>query len=329
MNRMLHVLLLGMEAALLIALCAAQALMPQAFTSILAFPWEQLGMWLRGLSLSGTTGNLCALALYVLICLLPAVVPLIRWRRKRLHPEDALLGLLSLVLFLTVYWMINPTLAFSGSKNPAVQLLAASEEGQAFFKALWGASVYVLLACYVALRLLRRFSGAELSRLHRYLRLLVWLVNAVLVYQAFGPALYSLVATFSDLRAGNTAGVGAADAVFLTLRYVAAALPYLLGVWVLLSALPLLRAMESEDQGAQAVQAANRLSKRAIRALTVTAAVSAGYHVLQILCMRWLSATHVSVQFPLLSLCLVLLALILARYVQEIHRLRADNELFV
>ena len=170
MTKMLHILLLGLEAALLIALCLAQTLMPQTFTSVLAFPWEQIAWGLRSLSLSGTVGNLCALALYGLICLLPALLPLIHWRRKTLRAEDALMGLLSLTLFFTLYWMINPTLAFSLSKNPAAQMLVSSPEGQIFYKALWGAGVYVLLGGYLALRLLRRFSTAELPRLHRLLR---------------------------------------------------------------------------------------------------------------------------------------------------------------
>ena len=63
--------LLCLEAALCLIL--GLALRPAGgVPSVLAFPFAPLGRALRALSLSGGAGNVCALILYALFCLLPA-----------------------------------------------------------------------------------------------------------------------------------------------------------------------------------------------------------------------------------------------------------------
>ena len=51
-------------------------------TSLFAFPFEQMGMGLRFLSTSSYTGNVIAVILYCIICLLPAVYFALRAYRK-------------------------------------------------------------------------------------------------------------------------------------------------------------------------------------------------------------------------------------------------------
>jgi len=77
------------EIALLIALaagCVAVLLggvsINDAVVSILAFPFAQIGLMLRVLSLSGGIGNIIAVILYTIVCLLPmAALFFIRHKR--------------------------------------------------------------------------------------------------------------------------------------------------------------------------------------------------------------------------------------------------------
>ncbi len=41
------------------------------YSYLITFPFEQLGMGLRKLSLSGSAGNTAAIIAYILICLVP------------------------------------------------------------------------------------------------------------------------------------------------------------------------------------------------------------------------------------------------------------------
>lgn len=105
-NRLL--LLLAAEAVL----CATAAIFSRQlaglFPALLSFPFAQIGMGLRALSLSGVAGNAAAIVLYILCCFLPLILLLIFGWGRRLHGEDALLFLLSAVLFPALYLLINP-----------------------------------------------------------------------------------------------------------------------------------------------------------------------------------------------------------------------------
>lgn len=139
---------LAAAGVLCLAAQLGDAALPEIFTAVSAFPFEQIGLGLRALSLSGSLGNAAALALYGMVCLLPACTLLLIRRRRGLFPEDALLPVLSAALFPVLYWMINPGLlgAFLGSA-----------EGQPFGKAVLGVIVYSVLLGYAVLRTLRRF----------------------------------------------------------------------------------------------------------------------------------------------------------------------------
>ena len=110
MKQKRFLLLLLLEACCAIALYLFQFSQYQLMTTLLAFPWEPLGIGLRALSLSGSAGNIAAWILYVIVCLLPAGLLLLPLRKHRLYPEDVILALITVCLFFFLYWMINPAL---------------------------------------------------------------------------------------------------------------------------------------------------------------------------------------------------------------------------
>ena len=84
-NRLLTITL-GAEAALCVLFCALGG----AADAVLTFPLAPIGGWLRRLSLSGSLGNGAAIVIYVLLCLLPAGLFLIRRLKGKRHWEDLL-----------------------------------------------------------------------------------------------------------------------------------------------------------------------------------------------------------------------------------------------
>ena len=107
MKRKLLYILLALEAALFVVFSLAETSPGGAFSAAMAFPFEQIGMGLRMLSLIGKLGNSFALTLYTAFCFLPLLFLLMARNKRKLYKEDALLGLLSAALFVSLYLMIN------------------------------------------------------------------------------------------------------------------------------------------------------------------------------------------------------------------------------
>lgn len=314
--------ILAAEAAACVVLCIIQASFEGVFSAAIAFPFEQIGSYLRALSLSGTSGNVVAVAIYFAVSLSPAAVLLILRKRRGLRAEDGLLGLLSAVLFAVLYFMVNPGL---------VGALAGGETGQSVGKAVLGGVVYSVLCGYFVLRVLRLFSLGGTDKLAFYMTVMLNLLNVLFVYLAFGACFDGLLNSIAALRAGNTGNEHLLNAsyVFLVLRFVADALPYILDVFVVFAALRLLDEMRADRYSAETVAAAERVSKLCGTAVAVAILSNIGLNVLQLLFLKSLMVVNSSVQIPVFSITFVLAALLLTRLVTENKQLKDDNDMFV
>ena len=75
--------LLSVEAAACVLFCILQRSLSGLFSTLIAFPFEQIGAGLRILSLSGAVGNVIAIILYMLLGLIPAGIwGFLHWRKK-------------------------------------------------------------------------------------------------------------------------------------------------------------------------------------------------------------------------------------------------------
>ena len=107
--------LLSVEAAACVLFCILQRSLSGLFSTLIAFPFEQIGAGLRILSLSGAVGNVIAIILYMLLGLIPAGIwGFLHWRKKS-EPLDFMLLAISALLFATLYYMINPGLLSIGA----------------------------------------------------------------------------------------------------------------------------------------------------------------------------------------------------------------------
>ena len=327
-RKVIHALL-GWEATLCLLLAFARSillrgyaigeLVPHSFATLMAFPFQQLGMGLRTLSLVGKSGNLLAIVMYAACCLGPIAVLLWALRRRRLYPEDALLAVLSFVLFIVLYFAINP-----GLMAPHVAIMDSSS-------ALLGSVAYSVLFGYVILRALRAFFAARDGyRLQAYLKILLYILNVLFVFIALGAYLNSLLDSLVALRAANTGGVGLGlSYIFLVLQYLVNALPYLLNILVVFAALNLLQEQTSDSYSAGAVMAAEKLSR--VCGLTLVAGVlsNLAFNMLQLLFLKSLRVVNSVVRVPLFSIIFVLATLLLAQYIKESKQIKEDNSMFI
>lgn len=199
--------------------------------SVAGFPGSAVGQGLSALAASGRFGFALAFTLYAAVILLPLYALVRIAARRELKPEDALLVLIAFAaacaLFphgWTAYW---------------------STSAEALFPRLaWQWLIFALLAGWVVLRLLRRFSGGDTQELLKLFRALLILAAAYFVFEVCFAEFAGLFSAVDALKAGNSAFTtdtvlpvatditGSKSLVFsyvvLALRFAAESLPTLL-----------------------------------------------------------------------------------------------------
>ena len=314
--------LLSVEALVCVLFCVLQTSFTFAFSSMAAFPFEQIGMGLRSLSLSSGAGNAIAFVVYIMVSLLPVIALLIIRKKRKLYAEDGLLGLLSAILFAVLYIMINP-----GYISTMTGEIAAQSAG----KAVLGGMVYSALCGYFVLRVLRLFSNGGIEKLTRYFSVMLCLLNVLFVYFVFGACFDGLLDSITALQAGNIGNehLLGTTYVFLFLQFVVDALPYIICVIVVFAALRLLDEMRSDRYSVETVAASERLSRFCVTGLVAMALANIGFNLLQFLFAKSLLVINSSVQIPIFSIAFVLAALLFTRLVTENKQLKDDNDMFI
>lgn len=293
--------------AALCALCAAaiSAFTPEILTSALGFPYQMIGFSLRKLSLLSAGGNIAAWVIYVLFCLTPAAVFAMLRIKNRFVPADLCLPLLSLTLFFCLYLCINPHLLVLGELGITV---------------LCGA-LHSILIGYSLLRLMHSAADADLTKLQRFIRLLLYAFAVFFVYLIFSASVQKLTNSVKALFSGNTERSFSRTftLVLLVIGFICDILPYAMNLFVIESMLNLFSGSFSPDN----------LIQRCQNALKISILSTIGYNALQVFCVRALLHVHITIELPLFALGFLAAVMLLAQYVRENRQLKADNDLFI
>ena len=322
MKQKILVGLLSIEALACVLFCILQTSFTGAFSAVMAFPFEQIGIGLRSLSLSSGLGNVAAIVVYFAASLSPIAAVLILHKKRKLFAEDGLLGLLSAVLFAVLYIMINPGV---------ISTLTNGVAAQSVEKAILGGMVYSILCGYFILRILRLFSDGGTEKLVRYMSVMLGLLNVLFVYLVFGACFNGFLNSIASLQAGNIGNehLLGASYVFLVLQFVVDALPYAFNVLVVFAVLRLLDEMLTDRYSVETVAAAGQISRLCTTALVTMVLANVGFNLLQFLFAKSLVVINSSVQIPLFSITFVLATLLLTRLVTENKQLKDDNDMFI
>lgn len=324
MKKTLYIGLLLVEAILCVVLCVLGNVSGENIAHMMAFPFAPIGDGLRALSLSGSMGNVVAILLYGGISLLPVGVLLFQASKKSLHWEDSLLVVLSPLLFVVLYEMINPGTLPLGPTELGML-------GDDVRKAMLGCVVYSVLVGYLVMRALRLFFSAGKIQLQKYLFILLGLLNMILVYLVFGGCLQKFLQTVESTKAANQ---GTEDGLtltyaFLFLQLLVDALPYVLDILIVFASQHMLQKLQKDAYCEESMEAAGKLSKVCGRSLKVTILSIVVFNLLQLLCAKNLRVVNGFVNIPILSIVLTLAALLVAKLVTEGKRLKDDNDMFI
>lgn len=324
--------LLLIEGAVCLTLTLALRLIEGAAFSFAAFPGSAAGQGLSMLAGTGRFGFALALTLYAFLVLLP-LYALARIRARRdWKTEDTLLGLCSL--------------AVAGALFPRGWVTYWSTSAETLFPRLaWQWLLFALLAGWVVLRLLRRFSDGGTQELLKLFRVLLGLAAAYFVFAVFFVEFAGLLTAIDTLKAGNTAFAAdtllpaAADItgskslafsyIVLALRFGAKSLPTLFAAATAYFAIGLLDTMEDGAFTQESAAYAPKLAAWCVKVLKLSVLLALAVNLLQAVCAPLILSTSISIPLPVLELCFVLAALLGARLIASNVALAADNDLFI
>ena len=324
--------LLLIEGTVCLTLTLALRLIEGAAFSFAAFPGSAAGQGLSMLAGTGRLGFALALTLYAFLVLLP-LYALARIRARRdWKAEDTLLGLCSL--------------AVAGALFPRGWVAYWSTSAETLFPRLaWQWLLFALLAGWVVLRLLRRFSDGGTQELLKLFRVLLGLAAAYFVFAVFFAEFAGLLTAIDTLKAGNTAFAAdtllpaAADItgskslafsyIVLALRFGAKSLPTLFAAATAYFAIGLLDTMEDGAFTRESAAYAPKLAAWCVKVLKLSVLLALAVNLLQAVCAPLILSTSISIPLPVLELCFVLAALLGARLIASNVALAADNDLFI
>jgi type III secretory pathway component EscS len=321
MRRKLTIILL-VEALALFLLSVYRPYRENFFTTLMAFPLEQLGWGLRKISLSGTIGNFISIIIYCAICLSPGVYLAFRLYRRRAHVEDGLLAVLSLILFWVIYMMINP--ADIAQHFGSFDLIDIN-------KAFLGIVVYSIAAGYLILRMIRALKDIKTSSILKYLKILLSIICIALVYGIVGSGLMDLSSAFQQLSAGNTGAeqnLGLSYA-FLVLQYLVSVLPLALEIIILYAGLELIDAFKRDPYGQDVVTSSQKITRICRWTVAAIMLSQISVNILQLILGSSVHSTHYTLSIPLLSIVFVLITMLLAGYFEQARQLKKDSEMFI
>ena len=288
--------------------------MDDLFLKLLTFPFTLLGNALRTLSLSGTAGNIAAIALYLLLAALPLLLKI----KKKWKKEDWLLPVTSAVLLYSLYYFINPGL------RPVVLNNSVGSLSLAFM-------VYSLLIFWGIIKLLQNCDTKDGHYIYRVLTVLIYACIAVVLLA--GPVLgfFDFRATVAAVKKGNTSfGINLTPTIcFLFLSYLAQVLAAVLDAALLFFGVKFLRELEQDPYSEAGFTAAQKLKTLCRRFLFLTIGSRLFVNLAQILFSKQLYKVDTAFTLPLGSIALTVGLYVLVTLLYQGKQLKEDNELFI
>lgn len=307
-------ILLGLAAVALVLFISTGILGAENSVAALCLPFTWTAEGLRKLSLSGSLGNGVAIALLVVLGLLPLVL---KWK-KSWGPEDVLLVFTSIAIWYTLYVLINPYIL------PDILMGVVGET-------LLCGSCYSLFLSWAVLRLLRFTRTMTGENFMKALRIFLYLCAATQVF-LIASRTSGLVTSWKLLESGNTMpGQNLLPSyLFLLGGFLVSVLEYGLNGWLLLLGARLMKDLSQDPYGEAACRKAESLCAWCRRTLAVVLLSQTALNVAAVVfASRIYYLVGVGFRLPVSSMALVFALLVLASLLRKGQQLQDDNRLFI
>ncbi len=290
--------LLFVEAVITLIFTKGMNVKTESIFDILSFPLQKIADFLGYLSLKSSIGNVIAIIIFTLFCLVPVFILLLKVKRKTFVKTDSLLVLLSVVLFTVVYLLINPSeMGFLGYVNDTSTVTF---------------SFWSLLASYIILKLVETIKKSSTVRSELLFDLMIKIIGACFVFE-----LCSMEITKTEVW------------IVSLVAFVVSALPSFFGILIVFSCLRVVSCFALDRYSDNTICSIEKLSSLCIISLKTSAIVTAVYAVIQLRFISELSDINLSINIPIVPLCFILLTLIITGFLKESKELKEDNDSFI
>ena len=322
MKNKTFILIIFMEAMVcLIAALAFPAQNGSSYLAIAQFPFAQLGLLLRTLSLSGVFGNVIAFVLYAALCALPLLFIALHVKKHTLIVDDWLLVIMSGFAFYMMYMMINP--------GYLAQIRCYINEDMG--RAVLGSAFYSLLIGYLVVKLLRKSSDSGTDTLLKILRLLFAITAVILVFSISYIGIAEVKTKLAAIQSGNTnpsVMLGFTN-FFVILRYMLTQLPVFMELIIFILAMRLCDHLREDRYSENAVNEATKLASFCKKTVAIILLCTITLNLAQILFAGSLVSVDFLTALPLDSIIVALVALLLTRFFTASRELAKDNQMII
>ncbi len=318
----------------------------------MTFPWEQVGLLLRRLSLSGGIGNATAWILFLAIGALPLLAAAVLLRRRRACGADFLLAALSAALFIGLWFFVNPSY---------IDRYLSPMPAGGIAKFALASVIDSLLLTWFLLRFLLRMEEGHRNQAHSRegqhsaekvhpmeeahtgenighgkplsgLRILLGLYALVLAIGLIvqgGAEFRAALTALEESNSGSAPFLLEISTLFLALQAVMGLLPSAAKIALLLMMSVFLHHYAADPFGPAACRAMERLRIASGRLLAVVLVANVGFNVLQLAFSRFLLSVNHQILFPLSEIIVILGIRTLSTLYLESKRLKEDNDMFI
>lgn len=315
-------IILTVEAIMVLLLTMLGVFNQINYITIITFPFVPISEGLRHLSLSGSLGNAVALILYTLFCLIPTIIATIRYRQKKAYIGDLLLIVTSILLFVSLYLLINP-----GYMSRLVTPIGSLREQAMLLTSI----IYLTIIGYMVLRLIKLFMSSPTSKLLKYLSLTFSVIAIGLVLIIFASLPGEVMSTMAEIRSTNTMlGISFTMTDFiLVLKAITSAIPLVLELWILFKAINLVESLSVDQYSTDVVMASKAIEKACSTAIIITTISAIVFNLIQLMMLKQLLSSNVQLEIPLTSIVMLLVVMLFARYFADSHTLKEEIDMFI
>ncbi|MFW5894476.1 MAG: hypothetical protein ACOCU0_00965 [Bacillota bacterium] len=278
----------------------------------LSYPFSILADFLRWMSLQGALLNTIAFILYIAVGMIPLVFLLFQ---KRDVLNVGMLGLISLSLFVGVYFMINPHLLYESSER---LLFMEGDEVHAIFDLAFAFIIYSLILIFVFLKTLH----AEHDSMRYYLHGLFYGFIGLFTFFMGAGVIPQIIRSLIESRAAVVIVLNGLYLVYTAGLFILFMLMLFNGKAFIIS---LLDPSFSGDTW-QASTKVFKWSKTLILTSLVAQVFLNGY---QIVFARSLSEIHFTLDIPLFSLVVALMFLGMSHYTRNVLKMNDDHKMVI
>lgn len=316
-------LLLILEAIICILMCVFGGGKVTFVNTLLTFPFKPIAVGLRKLSFLGGVGNIFSWLLFLLICSIPLIILIAKLIRKRFVLEDILLVVISLIVALALYHMININLMAS-------QMIVPIVENDALYCVL-GAIVYSIIAGYLVIKVIRKFAKANKEEVKRYFNNVLFVANVFIVLGSFGISLNELIIKLDNYVNSNF-GIYESlmtTKVFLIMDYAMDVIINLLLIGIIILVQDLISKINIDNITDEVVKRAKLIFSCCIGTIIIHTILSIMYNALQFIFIKKLYFVNGVVSIPIMIIFIVLVIMLFTQFILEAKKIKEENDMFI